>query len=81
MLKLTNKSTLIVLASLVIVISVFLVLLTQSISTPEEYEMELEKIQTQSHSDDVNAIEKDLMDTDLDDLDAGIAEIEKELNY
>jgi hypothetical protein len=50
------------------------------VDKPKSYDTEINKIQTQSTSDDVNAIEKDLLDTDFDNLDAEIQEIEKELD-
>lgn len=80
MIKVSNKNTLIILASLVIVISVVLISLQLGMNKPESYDVEIQQIETQSASDDVNAIEKDLMDTDFDNIDAEIQEIEKELD-
>lgn len=76
----SNKNTIIILASLVIVISVVLVLIQQNLNKPAGYEVEIKDLQTQSSSDDVNAIEKDLLDTNLENLDSELLEIEKELD-
>lgn len=75
----SNKNTIIVLASLIIVISVVLVLIQQTFNKPASYEVEVKELQTQSTSDDVNAIEEDLLDTNLENLDSELLEIEKEL--
>jgi len=48
--------------------------------TPEKASTEIRQIQTQSQSDDVEAIEKDINDTDLSEIDREISAIEKELN-
>ena len=79
MISLSNKNTIIILASLVIVISVVLVLIQQNLNKPAGYEVEIKDLQTQSTSDDVNAIEKDLLDTNLENLDSELLDIEKEL--
>lgn len=44
------------------------------------FQREMTQIQTQSSSDEIEAIEKDLLDTDLSNLDQEINDIEKELN-
>ena len=62
-----------------IVISVVLVLIQQTLNKPTGYEVEIKNLQTQSTSDDVNAIEKDLLDTNLENLDSELLDIEKEL--
>jgi hypothetical protein len=80
MIKLSNKNTLIILASLIIVISVVLIYLQRTASKPKSYASVINQVQTQSESDDVNAIEKDLLDTDFEDLDKELLEIEKELD-
>jgi len=77
--SLSNKNTIIILASLVIVISVIIVLAQKNFNKPSVYEVEVKKLQTQSTSDDVNAIENDLLNTDLESLDSELLEIEKEL--
>jgi len=64
---------------LIIVISVVLVLIQQNLNKPTGYEVEIKDLQTQSTSDDVNAIERDLLDTDLENLDSELLDIEKEL--
>ncbi len=76
---LSNKNTIIILASLVIVISVIIVLAQKNFNKPSAYEVEVKELQTQSTSDDVNAIENDLLNTDLESLDSELLEIEKEL--
>ena len=48
-------------------------------SMPETYQQEIQKVQTQSESDNIDAIEKDLMETDLNDLDKELQDIESEL--
>lgn len=80
MFKLSNKNTLIILASFVMIIAVVLIYLQRNANKPKGYEAEIKQVQTQSASDDVNAIEKDLLDTDFEDLDTELQEIEKELN-
>ena len=47
---------------------------------PTQYEKELSQIQTQSTSDETDAIEKDLNETDLSGLDKELQDIETELN-
>jgi len=79
MISLSNKNIIIILASLIIVISVVLVLIQQNLNKPTGYEVEIKDLQTQSTSDDVNAIERDLLDTDLENLDSELLDIEKEL--
>ena len=64
---------------MIIVISVVLVLIQQNLNKPTGYEVEIKDLQTQSTSDDVNAIERDLLDTDLENLDSELLDIEKEL--
>jgi hypothetical protein len=81
MINISNKNTIIILASLAMIISVVLISLQLNLNKPGDYDTEIRKIQTQSSSDDVNAIEKDLLDTEFDSLDAEIEEIEKELDY
>jgi hypothetical protein len=45
-----------------------------------EREKEIQEIQTQSNSDEIEAIEKDLNETDLVDIDKELQDIESELN-
>lgn len=50
-------------------------------SIPEDrFQQEITQIETQSGSDEVGDIEKDLLDTDLEKADSELQEIEKELN-
>ncbi len=70
---------------LVIVLAVALVIIYSTtglfkkvqVVSPEE--AEIRKIQTQSSSDQIEAIEADLKATDLSDIDRELQEIEKEL--
>lgn len=74
-----KRNTIILLASLVIVMSVSLILIQKSLNKPKSYDSDIVKLQSQSTSDDIDMIEKDLLDTDLDNLDSELQEIEKEL--
>jgi hypothetical protein len=44
------------------------------------YNQEIKIIETQSSSDETDTIEKDLMETDLENIDQELDDIEKELN-
>lgn len=74
-----KKNTIILLASLVIVISVALILIQNSLDAPKKYEADIQELQKQSTSDEVDVIEKDLLNTNLDNLDTELQDIEKEL--
>ena len=75
-----NKNIIILLASVVIVISVVLILMQKGFPKKTDYEVEIMKLQTQASSDNVEAIEKDLLNTDLENLDYELQDIEKELD-
>jgi hypothetical protein len=79
MISISNKNIIIILASLLIVISVVLALIQQNSDKPTDYEVEIKDLQTQSTSDAVNAIEEDLLDTNLENIDSELLDIEKEL--
>lgn len=48
--------------------------------TLTQVDKEIQQIQTQSKSDEIEDIEKDLNDTDLIDIDKDLQDIENELN-
>jgi len=77
----SQKNTLIALAAIMVVVMGIIAILTirKPSKAPTAFEREVSQITTQSNSDEVSAIEKDLAETDLDDLDKELKEIEAEL--
>jgi len=75
-----KKNVVLLLAVVVIIISFSLILIQRNLDKPTEYEVEIRDLQSQSTSDEIDVIENDLMDTELDNLDDGLQEIEDELN-
>ena len=49
-------------------------------SEPSSFEQEIRRFNSQSSSDDVNDIQKDLSETELDNLDKEVQDIDAELN-
>lgn len=80
----TRKNFMIFLAAVLVVALGFMALtLTRQsrVKMPlTEDEKEIQEIQTQSKSDDVSEIEKDLNNTDLMDLDKELPDIENEFD-
>lgn len=82
-----DKNTLIILAALLIVLVLAVVILVKQgyklpllPSTENQFETEIQKLETQSSSNEVGDIEKDLNSTDFKDLDKELEDIEKELD-
>lgn len=75
-----NKLVVSLLAILVIVLAVFAYLMaSQNLTSPKTYEREITKVEKVSESDDIDTIEADLNETELDNLDSELPEIEAEL--
>ncbi len=75
------KNTIIILAATSIIFIAIGFLLTNRESAEKmRVESEIRQMESQSSSDEVGAIEKDLDDTDLSDLDRELQDIEAELN-
>lgn len=76
-----NKAIISLLAILAIILGVFAYLLsTKSLVSENNYQTELDKVETVSDSDEIEAIETDLNDTELENIDAEIIQIETELD-
>lgn len=76
-----NKLVISLLAMLVIVLGFFaIVMSSKDVAFPKKYERQITKVEQTSDSDDVDAIEKDLEETDLDNLDNELVDIQAELN-
>jgi len=81
-----KKHTLLFLAALLVVLLGIMayVIRQQNLARrflqPSEFDKELSQIQEQSESDDVDAIEEDIGETDLEDADKELQDIERELN-
>ena len=77
----SNKNTLIVLAAILVVGlgMMMLSLIQKPASQAETFNQEIQMIETQSESTEIEAIEKDLLETDFSNLDQELNEIEKEL--
>ena len=52
----------------------------KALSQMSPYELQLTQIQTQSESDNLNDIDKDLKETDLTNVDSELQDIDRELN-
>lgn len=76
-----NKLVISLLAVLVIVLAVFVFTLSSDVLvSPKTFEREITEVETVSDSDEVESIEVDLKETDLDNLDNELSDIETELN-
>lgn len=77
----SNKNTILVLAAVSVILIAITLLLSKRESVEKvRFDSEIKQIETQSSSDEIGAIEKDLEDTDLSDLDRELQDIEAELN-
>ena len=81
-----NKKNKDLLALVIVVAAILLsmlIIVLQNKKPPVEheniYQEELTKIQTQSESDSIEAIEEDLLNTEISDIDNDLKEIEYEL--
>lgn len=70
----------ITLAAVLVVAMAYMAVKTFRTSPKMSYEQEVQMMNTQSDSDTVNSIQKDLMDTDLNNLDKELQDIDSELN-
>lgn len=76
-----KKGIIALLAILALVLGIFAYLFsTNTLVSPIKYEKELAKVEQMSDSDDISDIEKDLEETDLDNLDSELSDIETELS-
>lgn len=76
-----NKLVISLLAILVIVLGLFAIIMSsKDVAFPKKYERQITKVEQTSDSDDVESIEKDLDETDYDNLDAELVDIQAELN-
>lgn len=53
---------------------------SKNLISPKTFEREITKVETVSESDTVDAIEKDLKETDITNLDAELDQIEADIN-
>lgn len=74
-----KKNTILTLALTVVFFGVIAYLLTTGGLSLSSFDREINKIKTQSSSDEIEAIEKDLQETDLSDIDKELGDIEREL--
>ncbi|MBU0569372.1 hypothetical protein KKB40_01155 [Patescibacteria group bacterium] len=76
-----QKNMFIALTAIMVVIMGIIALVTikKTKPTPSAFNREVVQITTQSNSDEIDAIEKDLMDTDFENLDKELKTIETEL--
>jgi len=78
---LTGKNFLLVLAALLVVALGFMAVKTITKPKTENFDqMELQEIQTQSNSDSLESIDADLKNTDLDNTDKELQDIQRELD-
>ncbi|OGM19415.1 hypothetical protein A2955_03330 [Candidatus Woesebacteria bacterium RIFCSPLOWO2_01_FULL_37_19] len=81
---LTRKNFLLFLAAILVVALGYMALSTGKVQIPylsqPTYEQEMQNIEIQSETDDINSIEKDLNDTDLQNSDKELQDIDAELN-
>lgn len=76
-----NRGIIALLAILIIVLSFFAYLMSsKNLISPKTFEREITKIETVSEPDTVDAIEKDLKETDITNLDAELDQIEADIN-
>lgn len=76
-----NKAVISLLAILTFVLGLFAIIMTDNrMATDNKYKREILKTESISQSDETESIEEDLLETDLDNLDAEMSLIEAELN-
>lgn len=78
-----EKTNFILLLAIAIGVVIFFIYAIRYQTTPKKevlFEKEIQNLKTQSQSDEVETIEKDLEETDLSDIDKELQDIEKELN-
>jgi hypothetical protein len=76
-----NRGIIALLCILALVLGVFSYLLaTEKLTNPLEFEREITKVETVSESDETEAIEEDLEETDVESGDEELLKIESELN-
>lgn len=80
-----KKNTIIVLASLLVVALAVMALSARNkkpvvLTADQKLQKEVQQIKTQSNSDDVNSIQKDIDQTDLSNSDKELQNIDSELN-
>ncbi len=77
----SNKNHIALLAGVLIVAMVIMALVMRrtNVIVFQPYEVEIQQLEEQSTSDEINSIEEDLLDTDLSDLDRELQEIDQEL--
>ncbi len=78
----SKKNFLIFLAALLVVSLGYMAisLSRRPVSQSLNVDTEIQKVETQSNSDDVNSIEKDLNDTDYSGIERDLQDIDTELN-
>ena len=67
-------------AALVVGLGIMAISLSQRPAPKTTFESDIEELEMQSDSDDVDAIEQDLMQTDLSDVDQELQDIDRELD-
>ena len=81
--QLVSKKNFIITLAAILVIAMGMMAIVMTIqqlkTAPSAYDASIEKMETQSTSDNLNDIEKDLNETDFSDLDKELDDIEKEL--
>ncbi len=77
----SNKNHIALLAGVLIVAMVIMALVMRrtNVIVFQPYEVEIQQLEEQSTSDEINSIEEDLLNTDLSDLDRELQEIDQEL--
>lgn len=75
--KITKNNFILILATAVIVLIGFFAYFFNS--SGNTFKQEITKLKTQSSSNEIEAIEQDILDTDLSDLDKELSAIEKEI--
>ena len=76
-----RKMMIMVAAVCVVVILASLLLSNREVKAPQVGDQKTTELQTQSTSDEVESIDKDLKDTNLNDLDSDVPAIDNELQY
>jgi len=71
-----NNFVLILAAAAIALLGIFAYFLNNS---GNSFEQEITKLKTQSSSNEIEAIEQDILGTDLSDLDKELSDIEKEI--
>lgn len=76
-----SKNLIIILAASAILLSAWVYYLSQTNSAVvNDYQREFQKVTSQSSSDEADDIDKDLDETDFEELDSELLDIEAELN-